>query len=96
MSDLIDRCPTCNRDNSYYPAEHHMIPKSRGGTETIRICADCHSAIHAAYPNKELEKSFYSLELILSDDKLKKAFAFLSKQEPSRRFRSKRNRKKRR
>ena len=93
---MIDKsCPACKRDNSFYPAEHHMIPKSRGGVETVRICADCHSAIHAAYSNKELEKRFYSLELILADKKLQKSFKFLSKQDPSQRFRSKSSRKKR-
>ena len=68
---------------------HHMIPKSRGGKDTVYICSDCHSAIHAHYSNKELAKKFYSKELIIADEKLQKAFKFLSKQNTIRRFRNK-------
>ena len=90
---MNDLCPTCNRDNSYYPAHHHLVPKSLGGVETIKICADCHSSIHATYSNKELRDRYNSIEKILADDKLRKAFRFLSKQDPSRRFRSRKKKK---
>lgn len=37
-------CPICERPN-YYPSDHHMVPRSRGGKTTETICRDCHKAI---------------------------------------------------
>lgn len=93
---IEDTCPLCNRTGATM-SEHHLIPKSRGGTYTELICSDCHSAIHARYSNKELEEGFYTLELIKADKDLQKAFKFVSKQNTYRRFRNRRsNRRKRR
>jgi len=68
---------------------HHLTPKSLGGTSTIVICSDCHSAIHARYSNKELADKFYRLDLLKADEDLRRAYRFLSKQDPLRRFRNK-------
>jgi len=81
-------CPLCGRETENM-TKHHLVPKELGGKETADICADCHSAIHARYTNKELAESYHSLELIMADQNLTKAFKFLSKQDPSRRFRNK-------
>jgi hypothetical protein len=26
--------------------EHHVVPRSRGGTKTVRLCEDCHGKAH--------------------------------------------------
>ena len=86
-------CPLCERE-IVHMSKHHLIPKSLGGITTIDICGDCHSAIHARYTNKELKKSFSTIEEILADSDLTNAFQFLTKQDPTRRFRNKRSNKK--
>jgi hypothetical protein len=82
------KCPLCNRETENM-TKHHLVPRELGGKETVDICADCHSAIHARYTNRELADKFNSLDLILADNDLTKAFKFLSKQDSSRRFRNK-------
>lgn len=65
-----------------------MIPKSRGGKETETICRDCHSAIHAQFSNKELEREYNSVEALLANERFAKTVKFLSKQDPTRRMKT--------
>src|SRR4051812_41253841 len=39
----MKRCFECRR-----PAEHdhHVVPRSRGGTRTIPLCGECHGKVH--------------------------------------------------
>ena len=43
---------------------HHPVPRSRGGRETVPVHPICHRAIHAAVPNKELERGYASAEAL--------------------------------
>ena len=86
-------CPLCTREIVHL-SKHHPVPKSLGGREIINICGDCHSAIHAHYTNKELKESFSTIKEMQADSDLSKAFKFLSKQDPVRRFRHKRSKQK--
>lgn len=79
----MEKCPLCKRDN-YFPSDHHLIPKCRGGMaqNTVCICQACHSAIHALFSNKQLEAEFNSVESLLGHNKFAKTVKFISKQDP--------------
>lgn len=83
-------CPICERPN-YFPSDHHMVPKSRGGKTTETICEDCHKAIHAHFTNKELEETYHTPEILLSHEGFAKQIKFLSKQDPGGRTKTKKN-----
>ena len=36
-------CFECGRTSHH---DHHVVPKSRGGMKTVRLCNDCHSKVH--------------------------------------------------
>lgn len=86
MKELIARarepapCPLCQRPNRS-PSDHHLVPKSRGGTRTETICRDCHSAIHATFTNKELEREYASLEALLAHDGFRALVRYIGKQD---------------
>lgn len=63
-SKLLDNgtCPLCGREDLPGLTEHHVVPKSRGGKDTISICRDCHRQVHALFDNKTLECKFSSIE----------------------------------
>lgn len=82
-----DRCPLCRRPN-YFPSDHHLIPKCRGGGETATICRDCHDVIHAFFSNKELETTYNTVEVLLENARFAAAILFLAKQDPQRRMRT--------
>ncbi|MBX3227281.1 MAG: hypothetical protein KIT84_34905 [Labilithrix sp.] len=73
-------CPLCERPN-YNPSDHHLVPKSRGGKVTETICRDCHSAIHATFTNKELEREYATIEALLSHPGLATQIRFIGKQD---------------
>lgn len=83
-------CPICERPN-YYPSDHHMVPRSRGGKSTETICADCHRAIHAHFTNKELEETYHTPEALLSNELFAKQIKFIAKQDPGGRTKTKKN-----
>jgi hypothetical protein len=37
------KCFQCNNNAEH---QHHVVPKSKGGTKTIPLCVECHSKVH--------------------------------------------------
>lgn len=86
------RCPLCGRDQPL--TKHHLIPrtvhknkwfKKRFTREEmgtgVDVCRDCHSAIHKYIPSeKELGRSFNTLELLQEHEELSRYVKWLSRQ----------------
>lgn len=49
-------CALCGRDLGSRIEWHHVVPKSRGGTETAPLHPICHRTIHAAADNTTLAR----------------------------------------
>lgn len=45
---------------------HHLVPKSRGGRDTVPLHRICHRQIHALLTEKELERDYPSIEKLLT------------------------------
>jgi hypothetical protein len=77
---------------------HHLVPRTRGGQDgpTVRICSDCHDAIHEMFSNKELAERFPSLAALRADERFARHLRWLSRQRPDRRFPTRRARSQRR
>ena len=93
MNKLFE-CPICKREVDEL-SYHHMIPKSQGGKETTGICKDCHKSIHAFFTNKELAAVYHTVEALLGHEKFGSHIKWLSKQNPNKRYRTKKNKDKR-
>lgn len=72
-------CQLCKRPGR--ASKHHMIPRSRGGKATEKICTDCHDAAHAMFSNRELEREYNSIELLMGNVEFAKQVAFIAKQD---------------
>lgn len=83
-------CPLCGRPNRS-PSDHHLVPKSRGGRVTETICTDCHSAIHATFGNRELEREYATIDALLAHPELARLVAFIARQDGRVRTRRRRN-----
>lgn len=72
---------------------HHLIPRKMHRrawfkrhfdrdvlNSGIMICRKCHSGIHKHYDEMALGKHFYTLELLLADDKLSRHFEWVARQ----------------
>jgi hypothetical protein len=74
-----DPCPLCERPNRN-PSDHHLVPRTRGGKVTETICQDCHSAIHATFSNKQLEREYATTDALLSHEGFATIVRFIAKQ----------------
>lgn len=83
-----ETCPLCNRP-MHYASDHHLVPKTRGGKDTVTICYDCHQAIHSLFSNKDLENKYNTVDSLLSDERFAKTAKFISRQDPTRKTRTK-------
>lgn len=59
-------CPLCGRA---IPASqrdaHHLVPKSKGGRETLFLHRICHRQVHAVLSETELARSYHTAEALL-------------------------------
>jgi hypothetical protein len=84
-------CPLCERPNRE-PSDHHLVPRARGGKVTRTICQDCHSAIHATFTNKELERQYATVEALLAHEGFARIVHYIAKQDGRVRTRARRTR----
>jgi len=49
-------CPLCDRLLGKKKEKHHIIPKSKSGTETVLVHPICHRKIHKVFTGTELVK----------------------------------------
>ncbi len=77
-SSMIYKCPLCDR-NTASLEKHHLVPKLKGGKDTLEICNLCHDQIHMIFTNNELRDDFHSLELLLQAKQLQSWLKFIRK-----------------
>ncbi len=60
-------CPLCERAvPAKHQDAHHLLPKSRGGVDTVVLHRLCHRQIHALFSLVELEREYASIEALRS------------------------------
>ena len=61
-------CPLCGRP--LVPGasidEHHLVPRSQGGSAKERVHRICHRKIHATFTEKELARDFHTWQALRS------------------------------
>jgi len=89
---MTGKCELCERENEL--TFHHLIPKSQHTNKWfkknftreematgINICKhDCHKYVHKSINEKELGRSFNTLEKLLRHPKIKKYIKYIQKQ----------------
>ena len=81
-------CELCRRVGVSRITEHHLTPREVGGSNmpVALLCEACHKQIHALYTNKELAIRLNTIELLESDEKIKKYLKYARKHCPSKRM----------
>jgi hypothetical protein len=59
--------------------EHHLIPKCKKGTDTVRIHKICHQKIHATFTESELNAYYHTIERILENEEMQKFVKWVAK-----------------
>jgi hypothetical protein len=77
-------CPLCHRPMIPGPSldQHHPVPKSRGGRETVTLHKICHRAIHAMLSERELAGEFADFDKLRTHPTLAQFVAWVGKRPP--------------
>ena len=77
-------CPLCRHGYGRRElTKHHLVPKSRGGRETVLLCRPCHRQLHAVYTEKELERRFPTVEALSAAEQLQPYLAWVRRRKPT-------------
>jgi len=77
-------CPLCDRPMVAGPSldQHHPVPRSRGGRETVIMHKICHRAIHAMLSERELAEEFSTFGALKMHPMLAQFIAWVKKRPP--------------
>ena len=64
MDDGREKCALCARPLGRKTERHHLVPRLKGGRETVMLHPICHRKIHAVFTEAELARSFSTPELL--------------------------------
>ena len=77
-------CPLCERPMVAGPSldQHHPVPRSHGGRETVLMHKICHRAIHAMLSERELAEEFAGFEALRAHPMLAQFIGWVKKRPP--------------
>ena len=78
------QCPLCDRPMLTGPSldEHHPVPRSHGGRETVTMHKVCHRAIHAMLSDAELAEAYSGFAALRTHPLLAQFIAWVKKRPP--------------
>lgn len=68
--------------------KHHLIPKSKGGINTIDCCETCENFLHKTWNYNELRNTYNNISSILQEPRFQKFLKWRLKQSPTTLFKS--------
>ncbi len=74
----MDICVLCGRELGMPYDEHHIVPKSKGGRETVTLHRICHSKIHSVFSLTELRNHYNNINSIKKHEEIKKFIKWVS------------------
>ena len=81
--DETSTCHLCGRELGMPYDEHHLVPKSKGGRETLTLHRICHSKIHSVFSLTELRNHYSDINRIKEHDEIKKFIKWISGKPPT-------------
>lgn len=76
----MDTCPICSRSlTGDFIQEHHLIPKTFKGKETVRLHKSCHQKIHSVFTERELFHTYNNIQSIIEHPEIIKFVKFIQK-----------------
>ena len=61
---------------------HHLVPKSRGGRHMIWLHRVCHKKIHSVFTEKELARSYSTLDALRAHEEIQKFIIWIRNKDP--------------
>lgn len=71
------KCPLCNRPLGAFTEQHHLIPKTYKGTETVELHRICHRKIHTTLTERELKDNYRTIDQLLEHPDIRQFVTWL-------------------
>jgi len=77
-------CPLCGRPLVPGPSlnEHHLVPRTYGGRETVTMHRICHAKIHAVLTEQELRDHYHTVENLRAHPEIAAFLRWVSRKPP--------------
>lgn len=82
MSEAAEICWLCHRPLGRRVQQHHTVPKSKRGRETVPVHPICHRAIHANFTNAELARIGTDRARILANEAIARFVTWVADKPP--------------
>ena len=77
-----DICPLCGRPLGERVERHHLVPRSRGGRETVDIHPICHRKIHTTLSEREIVDRYATVEALKTHPDIARFVRWLKSKPP--------------
>lgn len=76
-------CPLCDRPlGTVNVDEHHLVPKTFKGKETVPLHRICHRKIHATFTERELANHYHTFERLRENEHIATFIKWVAKRDP--------------
>ncbi|MEN3977259.1 HNH endonuclease [Emcibacter sp. SYSU 3D8] len=75
-------CPLCERPLGRRRERHHLVPRLKGGRETVLLHPICHRKIHSLFAESVLARSYASIEALRGHPEIGRFIAWLADKPP--------------
>jgi len=78
------KCPICKREliEGLSVNEHHLIPKTFGGKETISLHRVCHDKLHSTFSEREMSNYYHTIDRLMEHEEIRKFIKWVKKKDP--------------
>jgi hypothetical protein len=83
VNEIKNICPLCSRAlGTINVDEHHLIPKTFKGKDTVALHKICHRKIHATFSERELLNYYNTMERINENEQIRTFARWVAKKPP--------------
>jgi hypothetical protein len=75
-------CALCSRPLGHCVEQHHIVPKSEGGTQTVPMHPICHRTIHAFVANRDLATAYPTMTQLRMRDDVRRYLKWIADKPP--------------
>lgn len=77
------KCGLCDRPlGSELIQDHHLVPKTFGGRDTVPMHKICHQKVHATFSERELLHYYHTFERLRENSLIQGFIAWVKKKPP--------------
>lgn len=78
----MEMCPLCKRELGTKWDRHHLVPKTFGGKEVVKLHRMCHTKIHSVFTERELANYYFTIDRLMENQHIRKFIKWVSKKHP--------------